>query len=88
MKKIYFFYGTECPHCITMEKLVDKLIGEGISIIKKETWHNTDNEELMVSFDKGEDVCGGVPYFYNENNNKSICGEVTYKELKDWANGK
>lgn len=88
MKNIYFFYGTECPHCITMEKLVDKLIKEGINIKKMEVWHNTVNEDLMVSLDKGEDMCGGVPYFLNENSGKSICGEATYQELKDWAEGR
>lgn len=86
MKNIYFFYGTECPHCITMEKLVDRLLQEeGIVIKKMETWHNTENENLMVSLDDGEDCCGGVPFFYNENTGKSICGEATYKELRNWA---
>ena len=88
MKNIYFFYGTECPHCIIMEKLVDKLIKEGFFIKKMEVWHNTENENFMVSLDKGEDMCGGVPFFYNENNNQSICGETNYKELKDWVSRK
>ncbi|MEI7689057.1 MAG: hypothetical protein WCI91_02620 [Candidatus Nomurabacteria bacterium] len=88
MKNIYFFYGTECPHCIDMEKLVDKLISEGFEIKKTEVWHNADNENLMVSLDKGEDMCGGVPFFFNENSGKSICGEINYKDLKDWSNGK
>lgn len=88
MKNIYFFYGTECTHCINIEKTVDKLILEGFDIKKIEVWHNTENENLMVSLDKGEEMCGGVPYFYNENTGKSICGEATYKELKDWASGK
>jgi len=88
MKNIYFFYGTECPHCIDMEKLVDQLILEGFDIKKTEVWHNTENENLMVSLDKGEDMCGGVPFFFNENSGKSICGEVGYKELKNWASNK
>ena len=65
MKNIYFFYGTECPHCIDMEKFVDKLIVEGFDIKKTEVWHDTKNENLMVSLDKGEDMCGGVPFFFN-----------------------
>ena len=88
MKNIYFFYGTECPHCIDMEKFVDKLIVEGFDIKKTEVWHDTKNENLMVSLDKGEDMCGGVPFFFNENSGKSICGEAGYKELKEWASGK
>jgi len=88
MKNIYFFYGVECPNCVVMEKLVDKLIEEGICIKKMEVWHNIENEELMVSLDKGEEVCGGVPFFFNEHTNKSICGETSYKELKTWAQDK
>jgi hypothetical protein len=87
MKNIYFFYGTDCPHCVSVEKLVDKLILEGFGIKKIEVWHNIENENLMVSLDKGEEACGGVPFFFNENSGKSICGESTYKELKDWASG-
>jgi hypothetical protein len=26
-----------------------------------------------------------VPFFYNTDNKKFVCGEATYEELKDWA---
>jgi len=88
MKHLLFFYGLECPHCIAMEKLVDKLMDEGFNFKKVEIWHNKKNEEKMVELDVGKDNCGGVPFFYNENNAKTICGEVPYDELKSWAEGK
>ena len=88
MKNLLFFYGLECPHCVAMESLVDKLLSEGFPVIKLETWHNKENEEKMVGLDKGSGMCGGVPFFFNENNQKTLCGEVKYEELKDWAMGK
>lgn len=78
------FYGRECPHCITMEPLVEKLKKEtGVSVERLEVWHNEENMKKLESFDKG--VCGGVPYFYNTETGKSICGEATIDELKEWA---
>lgn len=82
---LLFFYGLECPHCITMEKIVDRLVSEGHDIEKVEVWHNKDNENLFEKMDVGEDNCGGVPFFINQKNKKTLCGEVTYKEMKDWA---
>lgn len=87
-KELLFFYGLECPHCLRMEKLVNKLIKEGISIKKVEIWHNEENNKLMEKLDCEEEPCGGVPFFLNQNTNKTVCGEVSLKELKDWAEGK
>ena len=88
MKDLLFFYGLECPYCITAEKHVDKLIEEGLSIKKVEVWHNEENDKILVKLDKGEDCCGGVPFFLNQNTGKTICGEATYKEIKNWAEEK
>lgn len=87
MKEILFFYGTECPHCIIAERHVDKLIGEGLNIKKIEVWHNKENDKILESLDKGENMCGGVPFFLNQNTNKTICGGSSYKEIKNWAVG-
>ncbi len=78
------FYGEECPHCVDMYKLVQKLEKEeGIKIQRFEVWNNPENEKKLLELDK--DLCGGVPFFYNTKNKKFICGEASYKELKDWA---
>ncbi len=82
---LYFFYGTECPHCHTMMPLVDKLIAEGIEIQKRETWHNEENAKLHESFDTG--LCGGVPFFYNEASKKFICGETSEEHVREWIKG-
>jgi len=88
MKDLLFFYGLECPHCIPMEVIVDKLISEGVNIKKVEIWHNKENDKMMEDLDIGNDKCGGVPFFLNQNTGKTICGEANYKEIKNWALGK
>jgi len=87
-KNLIFFYGSDCPHCIKMDKIVNQLNEEGFNIKKLEVWDNKENDNFMISLDKGDDECGGVPFFYNENNNKSLCGEVSYNKMKEWAEGK
>lgn len=87
-KRLLFFYGNDCPHCVKVDKIVDKLIKEGFDIKKLEVWDNKENDKFLISLDKGEDECGGVPFFYNENSAKKLCGEVTYEEMKNWAEGK
>ncbi len=85
--ELFFFYGEECPHCKKMEAYVDQLIGEGFLIQKVECWHNKANEEMFVEMDCEDEPCGGVPFFVNKKTKKTVCGEVSYEELKAWAGG-
>ncbi len=78
------FYGKECPHCHEMEPLVDQLQKEtGVTVDRLEVWHNDENMKTMEKYDKN--LCGGVPFFFNTETNKFICGEASYDELKTWA---
>lgn len=87
MSDLIEFYGTECPHCVTMEPLIERLEAEtGLKIERFEVWHNAKNAELMKKFDK--DFCGGVPFFFNKKTGKWICGSASYENLKKWALGK
>lgn len=80
------FYGTECPHCVRMHELVERLEKEeGIKVESLEVWHNEANEKRLLELDK--DMCGGVPFFYNTQTNKFICGETDYATMKKWAKG-
>jgi len=88
MKDLLFFYGLDCPHCISAEKHIDKLIGEGFDIQKVEIWNNKENDKILEELDKGDDCCGGVPFFLNKTTGKTICGEASYKEIKNWVEGK
>lgn len=87
MSHLLEFYGEECPHCMEMKKVVKKLEeNEGLKIESLEVWHNEENLKKMEGLD--QDRCGGVPYFYNTETNKWICGEAELPELTDWALGK
>lgn len=85
-KRLLSFYGTECVHCHDMDPLNEKLEKElKIKLTKLEVWHNSKNAKILKDLDKG--YCGGVPFYFNENTGKWICGAVPYKELKAWAKG-
>ena len=79
------FYGAECPHCLRMMPIVDKLVAEGIKIEKKETWHNETHAKEMEKYDRG--FCGGVPFFFNTDSKEWICGGTDEKTLRAWAAG-
>jgi thiol-disulfide isomerase/thioredoxin len=82
------FYGKECPHCVEMRPLVERLEAElGVDVEKYETWHDEKNEEKRRIHDKGGE-CGGVPFFVNTESGETICGAVPYETLKAWAKGK
>lgn len=87
MSNLLEFYGIECPHCVRMHALVERLEKElGVHVERYEVWHNNENRKIMQQYDK--DLCGGVPFFYNTATDKWICGETDYEELKTWAIGK
>ncbi len=70
-----------------MAPLVDRLEKEeGIKVEKYETWHNPANEAKRDECDQG--YCGGVPFFWNTETKKWICGSTEYEDLKKWALGK
>lgn len=88
---LYEFYGEECPHCQKMMSKVEQLEEEeGVDVKQLEVWHNKENADKQKEFDQdnGEDLCGGVPFFYNTETDEWICGETDVETLKDWANGK
>ncbi len=81
------FYGRECPHCMRMKPLIERLQKEtGVEVQSFEVWHDDANAAKMEEYDKG--ICGGVPFFHNTGTGESICGEVPYEELKKWAGAK
>ena len=86
MSHLLEFYGTECPHCVRMHELVERLEKEeGLKVEGLEVWHNKENEKKFLELDKGQ--CGGVPFFYNTQTKCWICGETDYETLKKWAKG-
>lgn len=85
MATLIEFYGKECPHCEKMAVLVERLRAEeGIEIEQFEVWHDEANMARAEECDKVA-KCGGVPFFFNTETKKALCGEATYEELKKWA---
>lgn len=69
-----------------MRELTTKLMKEypQVQIQRKEVWHDKRNMAFIKECDKG-DECGGVPFFFNTETKKWLCGEVEYEEIKKWA---
>lgn len=81
-----FYYGKECLYCHKMEPLIDKLEKEeGIKFTKKEVWHDLDNRISLESDNQDGSLCGGVPFMFNSDTKKYICGSVEYDKLKAWV---
>ncbi|MCA9356372.1 hypothetical protein H6790_00845 [Candidatus Nomurabacteria bacterium] len=79
---LYEFYGTECPHCERMRNVVESVEKKhNVTFERKEVWHDEDNLAFLKECDKN-DECGGVPFFYNDETGKWICGEATEEELE------
>ena len=87
MSRLIMFYGSECVHCHKMFSLVDKLEDEfKVKVERLEVWHNSANRNEMDKVNTMK--CTGVPFFYNPETKKGICGAVSYGKLKTWALGK
>lgn len=80
------FYGETCPHCVEMRPMVEKLEQElGVTVEKYEVWNNEENAKKLEEIDRG--LCGGVPFFYNTENKKFICGACGEDEMWAWMKG-
>ena len=83
---LIMFYGRGDDYCAQMEPLLHQLQKEeGLTVRKFEVWHNTRNTELLRKLDPAR--CGGVPFFYNKESHRWICGATTYDNLKAWGTG-
>ena len=85
---LYFFYGDGCTHCAKEEIFLKKLAqeNENIKIYYYETWHNKENQDLLVELGKELDIIiRGVPLLIIGD--QTIAGyyndKVTGKKIKD-----
>lgn len=83
------FYGAECPHCLKMIPIIEQVENEtGVTFQKLEVWHNDTNRNIMLDY-HAKDIerdCGflGVPAFVSIKTNKSVCGEMSSDQLKQF----
>ena len=86
MPELIMFTGLECPHCDAMRVLCARLhFEEGVMVTEFEVWHDKQNEKLLTEYRTPD--CDGLPFFFNTKTGQSLCGEVSFKELKQWAKG-
>jgi hypothetical protein len=68
-----------------MEEVVAKFEKKhNVTITKLEVWHDKGNMKQLEAIPVFAQ-CGGVPFFYNKDNEKVVCGECTLSDLEDWA---
>ncbi len=84
-KNLIEFYGRECPHCKRIEPVVKEFEKKFGEITKFEIWHDAENKSLFDSF--ASKRCNGVPFFFNTENKKFICGECDLGQLEEWMTG-
>jgi thiol-disulfide isomerase/thioredoxin len=83
---IYEFYGETCPHCLEMKTVVEAVEKEtGVTFEKLEVWNNEANAAKLEEIDGGR--CGGVPFYYNDQSKKYICGACGQDELMALVKG-
>ncbi|GAB66776.1 hypothetical protein PCYB_101260 [Plasmodium cynomolgi strain B] len=79
------FHSEDCEYCNSMKKLLTKLKEEeGVNFLKLEMYENSYNFELLQQLDY-DNLCGGLPYYYNLKTHYNICGATTYHNLRNWA---
>ena len=62
MSHLLEFYGTECPHCVSMHALVERLEKEeGVRVESLEVWHNKENEKRLLG-NRLKTYAVGVPF--------------------------
>lgn len=91
-KEIIMYYGKGCPYCKRLEPLIKKAERDlRIEIIRKEVWHNKDNErEFKELEEKILSQCNDgrlvVPTLYSTFTGKARCGKsgAPYEELVKW----
>jgi hypothetical protein len=70
-----------------MRKLLQRLDHEfGITVSECEVFENESNYRLLENYTK-QKKCPGTPVFVNTRTGVVLCGEVSYSQLRDWAQG-
>jgi thiol-disulfide isomerase/thioredoxin len=82
METLIYFYTDDCEICKMMEPELHKLeekYGSEIMRINVE-----EGEVERALFDElALDECGGVPFMYNQENQKSICGFANADDIEE-----
>lgn len=79
-----FFIDT--PDCRIMEPIVNRLEDDIKTEVKRINIHKcAANMKLFEAV--GGMECGTVPFFYNRQTTREVCGKTNYPNLKKWGTG-
>jgi len=84
--RLYFFYGTGCPHCEDEKEFLTGLQSQypNLNVLNFEVWHNTINQKLIREVtDKLNTTAGAVPFTvigdqYVSGFNKMVGDQIEY----------
>lgn len=87
--KFIEFYGEGCPHCKKMDPVVAQVENEtGVNFEKLEVWYNGTNKNIFMNYSGYiERDCHGIlgtPSFLSLKTNRSVCGEMSADDLKNF----
>lgn len=78
---LIYFYTEDCEICKKMETELHKLEQKYDSEIMRVNVEEGEDERAL--FDElALDECGGVPFLFNQENHKSICGFARVEEIE------
>lgn len=80
LSSILYFYTKDCEMCKAFESALKKFENkhEG-ELTRVDVEENEETKALFGSLAEG--VCPGVPFMYNQENGKHICGTVHSSEI-------
>ncbi len=82
LETLIYFYTEDCEICKTMEPELKKLEEKYDTEIMKVNVEEGEDERAL--FDElALDECGGVPFMYNQENQKSICGFADASKIEE-----
>ncbi len=82
IETLIYFYTDDCEICKQMEPELKKLEEKYDSEIMRVNVEEGEDERSL--FDElALDECGGVPFTYNQENQKSICGFASAEKIEE-----
>lgn len=81
ISSILYFYTKDCDMCRQFESVLKKFEEKNEGEVTRVNVE--ENEDTKVLFEElARDVCVGVPFLYNEENGRHVCGFVEISEIE------
>ena len=81
MTDLFVFIGTDCPHCVSMIPLLEKLhCEEHVTYTVYDIWANETDYRLYENITNNS--CDGIPVFYNTHTKVFVYGLDSFLERR------